>query len=48
MIDRKYSKTNLTIFFKLQEGLKNVFEEAIIAALELQPQPKRKSACQLI
>jgi len=30
-----------------QEGLKNVFDEAIIAAME-PPQPKKKSFCMLI
>ena len=48
MIDHKYSKTNLTIFFKLQEGIKNVFDEAIIAAFEPPPPPKRTYACQLV
>ena len=48
MIDYKYSKTNVTIDLKLQEGLKNVFDEAIIAAMEPPAPPKKNFGCQLI
>ena len=50
MIDHKYYKTNLIL--QLQEGLENIFDEAVIGAIERQ-QPglspaKRKSACKLM
>ena len=48
MRDYTWSKTNVTITFKLQEGLKNVFDEAIIAAMEPPAPPKKNFGCQLI
>ena len=32
-------------FFLLQKGLKNVFDEAILAALEPPEQPKKRKCC---
>ena len=37
-----------TINLKLQEGLKNVFDEAIIAAMEPPAPPTKNFGCQLI
>ena len=34
-------------FFTLQKGLKNVFDEAILAALE-PPEPKKSRKCQVL
>jgi len=46
-----HSKMHLSFLFffhcRLQRGLKNVFDEAILAALE-PPQPKRKRKCTII
>ena len=45
---RNYITHNIIKYvLKLQEGLKNVFDEAIIAAMEPPPPPK-KSFCKLI
>ena len=48
MMDYKHSETNVTMILKLQEGLKNVFDEAIIAAMEPPAPPKKAFGCELI
>jgi cell division control protein 42 len=42
-----FQVSNLHILFTLQKGLKNVFDEAILAALE-PPEPAKKKRCKIL
>lgn len=42
-----YDKSHMCFFFCFQKGLKNVFDEAILAALE-PPEPTKKRRCKFL
>lgn len=44
---KKFSSSVLQLSLKLQKGLKNVFDEAILAALE-PPEPAKKKRCKIL
>ena len=43
-----YAQTDTFLTFVMQKGLKNVFDEAILAALEPPEPPKKKTKCLLL